>query len=562
MPELNVTKKEIGKLLSDMQGHKFIIPDFQRPYKWEIDKCEDLWVDINGFSMSKALPNSYYFLGTIVSYINKKGNQEIIDGQQRITSLLLLLRAFYKKLEGMGETPNVTGLKNQIAPCIWDVNSISGLVTNKSKTHLESLVVTEEDNDILKEILKTGEVLEGAKDNYSKNYSFFKQKCDDYAEREPMLWESLCVTILNKCVIMPIECDNLDTALTIFSTLNDRGLPLADSDIFKAKLYGLCTSSVAKRAFTTTWKELTDICKKANLSIDDIFRFYTHLIRGESNDKSREVGLRSFYSKDKYKHLGRSNLLQDLVALASFWRYANTDTEPNKEDGYSLPFECRKYIHCLSLYPNEFWKYIVSVFFLKKHHSKDFIGEFSSLLKKITSLFFFKFMQQPTVSAIKDDTYNACCLICTNKSLNFSKEYDANKVIDAFSNGIPIRLTRGVLMLDAYLHPKQKDMIQKGFDIEHIFPKKWQTANYNGWNHTSAEEQLEDIGNKIVLEKKLNIQAGNGYFNNKKQSYKRSNIACVIELGKSKANDWIKSDIEKRHDEITAHINKFFKENM
>ena len=53
----------------------------------------------------------------------------------------------------------------------------------------------------------------------------------------PMQWKQLCITILQKCIILPIECDTPETALTIFSTLNDRGLPLADSDIFKAQIY-------------------------------------------------------------------------------------------------------------------------------------------------------------------------------------------------------------------------------------------------------------------------------------------------------------------------------------
>jgi uncharacterized protein with ParB-like and HNH nuclease domain len=46
MEELHVSKKNISKLLGDMQGRKFIIPDYQRPYKWDIEKCETLWLDI------------------------------------------------------------------------------------------------------------------------------------------------------------------------------------------------------------------------------------------------------------------------------------------------------------------------------------------------------------------------------------------------------------------------------------------------------------------------------------------------------------------------------------
>ncbi|WP_315058734.1 DUF262 domain-containing protein, partial [Chryseobacterium indoltheticum] len=103
MPELHVSKKTIGKLFSEIQNKKFVIPDYQRPYRWNIEKCETLWTDIENFSQGEAKNGADYFLGTIVSFINEKRDQEIIDGQQRITSFMLLLRAFYKKLEDMTE---------------------------------------------------------------------------------------------------------------------------------------------------------------------------------------------------------------------------------------------------------------------------------------------------------------------------------------------------------------------------------------------------------------------------------------------------------------------------
>ena len=73
MAELHVSKKTIGKLLSDMQGKKFIIPDFQRPYKWEKEKCETLWKDITDFFETSS-DNADYFLGTIVSAENDEKN--------------------------------------------------------------------------------------------------------------------------------------------------------------------------------------------------------------------------------------------------------------------------------------------------------------------------------------------------------------------------------------------------------------------------------------------------------------------------------------------------------
>src|SRR5690606_37344078 len=205
MAELHVSKKTIGKLFSEMQNKKFVIPDYQRPYKWNIEKCETLWADIENFAQTDAKNGADYFLGTIVSYINDDKNQEIIDGQQRITSFMLMLRAFFRKLEDMTEDEDVIGLKNQLAPCIWDINPISQKVSDKTKIHIESLVATEEDNETFHKILEAGTASDLANDNYSRNFIYFKNKCDEYATLNPMQWKELCVTILQKCIILPIE---------------------------------------------------------------------------------------------------------------------------------------------------------------------------------------------------------------------------------------------------------------------------------------------------------------------------------------------------------------------
>lgn len=71
MPELQVSKKSISKLFSEMQNKKFVIPDFQRPYKWNEEKCETLWNDIENFTVTDGKDGSDYFLGTIFHMLMK-----------------------------------------------------------------------------------------------------------------------------------------------------------------------------------------------------------------------------------------------------------------------------------------------------------------------------------------------------------------------------------------------------------------------------------------------------------------------------------------------------------
>ena len=562
MADLHVSKKSISKLLNEMQGKKFIIPDFQRPYKWNDEKCETLWNDIANFTITDAKTGSDYFLGTIVSYVNNDGNQDIIDGQQRITSFFLLLRAFFRKLEDMTEDADVIGLKNQLAPCIWDINPISQLVSDKTKIHIESKVATEEDNDTFHNILETGTTKENAVDNYSVNYRFFKKQCDEYAEGHPMQWKQLCITILQKCIILPIECDTPETALTIFSTLNDRGLPLADSDIFKAQIYRNLESTKKRKEFTDTWKELTQICKQAHISIDDVFRYYTHVLRARREDKSKEVGLRKFYSESDYKILKDAKLITELLDLANFWRLLNVNIKSEEPVNYIVTDEIRKYIQCLFCYPNEYWKYATSVFFLKNKDIITFDIDFNKMLQKLIASLFVKFIDVPSVNAIKDDIYNTCIAIQKHNELQFRVVFNEDLLYQNIPSHCSSRLSRALLLLDAYLNVNQEELIPETSEIEHIFPKKWQNTNYNGWDEKDAQLYLDRFGNKIIFENKLNIQAGNGYFGVKKQKYSSSKIATVLELSNYQKNDWVKEDIEERETKFKENIISFFKNQL
>ena len=560
MAELHVSKKTISKLFSDMQGKKFVIPDYQRPYKWDIEKCETLWNDIENYFNTDAKSDADYFLGTIVSFSNDDKNPEIIDGQQRITSFFLLLRAFYRQLENMIQDDEVKGVMNQIAPCIWDVDELSQKVNDKTKIHIVSEVATADDNAIFHRILETGIADAGASDRYSENYNFFKNKCDHYASQHPMQWKQLCVTILKKCIILPIECDKQETALTIFSTLNDRGMPLADSDIFKAQIYKHLDTSATRRAFTNLWKELTSTCKSAYMSIDDVFRYYTHVLRARSKDKSKEVGLRSFYSKDNYALLKDTELMDEIIALADFWHTLNSDNGWDKQNtDHPISDEAWNYIHCLVNYPNEFWKYATSVFYLS-NRGPNFEEEFAGFLKRITAFLFAKFIDLPTVNAIKDDIYQACISIqqTGNLDLHYPLNEDFKQRLATQSSS---KLSRGLLLLHAYLHPKQVKTISWRFEIEHIFPKKWQNTNYNGWEEADAQEYLNRFGNKIVLEKKLNIEAGNNYFGKKREKYKESSVAAVRDLSIYQKPDWQMEDIEEREDIVLNDLINFFKTN-
>jgi hypothetical protein len=87
-------------------------------------------------------------------------------------------------------------------------------------------------------------------------------------------------------------------------------------------------------------------------------------------------------------------------------------------------------------------------------------------------------------------------------------------------------------------------------------------TSYLGWSHDEAEKSLEKFGNKVAFEKKLNIQAGNGYFGKKKLKYAESAIANVKKLSAYSKDDWHKADIDAREKEFIAELMTFFSTNL
>nr|WP_252894729.1 DUF262 domain-containing protein [Liquorilactobacillus satsumensis] len=120
---IEVNKQSVKQLLETGKNKKFVIPEYQRPYAWSDEQIQTLFDDLIEYTENNN--ESTYFLGTIVAYENDNGEQEIIDGQQRITSLFLLLRAIYSKLTSMVETPESKNFKSQIESTLWEQKRIN-----------------------------------------------------------------------------------------------------------------------------------------------------------------------------------------------------------------------------------------------------------------------------------------------------------------------------------------------------------------------------------------------------------------------------------------------------
>jgi uncharacterized protein with ParB-like and HNH nuclease domain len=175
MSKLNVDQKTINDLFSDKKSD-FLIPDYQRPYAWGEEHCQTLWDDIFTFAFpdndcDKFDTNDEYFLGSIVTFKNANSKLEVIDGQQRLTTLMLLLHAFYNKFNNMQDEASIR-TREKISGCIWKTNEFGKAELNVLKINSE--VATDSDKEEFLEILQTGLVNKIQKSNYAKNYLFFQ----------------------------------------------------------------------------------------------------------------------------------------------------------------------------------------------------------------------------------------------------------------------------------------------------------------------------------------------------------------------------------------------------
>ena len=92
-----------------------VIPPFQRPYSWTDEEVGDLLDDLWKFTIDPNSTKEFHFLGTVVGY-HEGGNLNIIDGQQRLSTIVLMLRAILQKLEDDSANINI---KEGVRKLIW-----------------------------------------------------------------------------------------------------------------------------------------------------------------------------------------------------------------------------------------------------------------------------------------------------------------------------------------------------------------------------------------------------------------------------------------------------------
>lgn len=565
---LNIDQKTVFELLSGKNSN-FLIPDYQRPYAWEDGECATLWNDILTFALpdsdySKFDEDDGYFLGPIVLFTNSDRKLEVIDGQQRLTTLMLLLRAFYHAYGNDMQDSRSMTVKRSIEQCLWKTNAFQE--PDMSALKIETETATDKDKDEFISILLTGNAPATLKSRYAVNYRFFQEKISDFKATMPDYFSFLPIRILGNCILLPIEAESQDTALRIFSTLNDRGKPLSDSDIFKAQLYKAFSADGKKDEFITEWKNLENICSKIfqltnDNPMDEIFTRYMYFERAKRGVKvSTLEGLRKFYEAGNYELLRKyhAQTFDNIKALADFWN----DIANQERTRFSDRILRRLFV--LNYAPNGMWTYITSVYFLQNRDNDGLLDDddFYEFLTKITAFIWAFTILRPGVNILRTPIFAEMLNIINGRKVTFNgfpfnaKELRNALEIYSFSNNRPI--TRAVLAWYAFTDPEQEFMsLETVLEIEHIYARK----------RIPIPDNSEAIGNKSLLEKKINIRASDYRFQDKAKYYLEqvppkpgTHIHELRRLAET-MSDFTEQDITQRTQRIIDTFMQFITEN-
>lgn len=470
----------------------YVIPSYQRAYSWEYEQCIKLYSDL----MDAFEDNRDYFLGNIIIARSKRNvhHPEVVDGQQRLISIWLIFKALSVIF------PDLPVLENKTKVASWD-----GL-TNYIK--IRSDVFESNDNDWIKEVaswkLETyNQLLENVvangdkispryfKTNIKTNSVQFFYWFKDFCSRAGIDQLRMFVKwLLEEVYMLPIELSAEEQieanakALTIFETINNRGLDLCDADIFKAKLYSKTINDDEKKEFIDLWVDFKNTTSGLGMSIDEVFRIYMHIARGYAGKIGTEKSLRDFFTGEYDSPLnkkGYREVLQDLMDILSIVQQVREQRFEENETG--------AFLQLIDYYSNQYPGYAVIVF---AFHNKGIDSSNENHVRFLKSIVRYCYYLGSTTS-VKFEIYNIIQQICSGKQIS---DYYV-KVEPEYFNYLG-RLKYNYALLVHYIkHPTGLtkwtiDKMLTGKDANNL-PEDW--TGHDFYKH------VDDLGNFIVIDK-------------------------------------------------------------
>lgn len=548
--ELNAETRSVNEIFSPSK--KYVVPRFQREYSWTQEEIDEFWEDIvQQISLKAGKPkHDEYFIGCIVLVgEDTKPEYLIVDGQQRLTTLTLLLRCIVSRLESLGDGAAAQALyKNVIEGTDNDGNKYFKLVNESPKPFFQNELQAIKPEKVSKASTEEEKTLQEAFDKFARRTSSYRLGSLSELDSIKLLREQ----ILNHLKFILVTAKSEDDAYTIFETLNARGLSLTSVDLIKNWIFKNYPTTHPNDNAKDIWGSLRrDVSK-----FSDLETFFRHYWNSKYAFASNDRLYKSF--KDllkKQKIAPAKDFLLELQAAGKLYKMICAPDDRNwpvlkeKPVGRALKLintykvtQVRPYL--LSLLAAREAKlvsqtdFVNSVTSIESFHfafsnlcqerASGLEGTYTRAAKKLHAAESNKTKAKQAIisltESIKNKLPNAAKISASIQKLKFDKNNDADK------KTIQIVFTK----LEHYLHGTNELKIES-ISLEHVK------------DQSSGEDWISYIGNIIPLDEKLNNQMKKSLdFKGKKKVYAKSNLKIVdLFLQTNPQDSWTKKDADK-----------------
>jgi hypothetical protein len=532
-------------------GLRYEVPKFQRDYSWEAEQWDDLWQDIKALLANE---DSEHYMGYLVLQTTNNKDFQIIDGQQRLTTMSLLVLATLKCMKdladaGVDTEKNLKRKESLLNSYIGYIDPVTLISNNKLKLNRNS-------DDYYKHYLVLLKDLPRRNTNASEKH--MRECFEWYYERikkEFQTGEQLAAfidNIVDKLFFTVIEVTDQLNAFKVFETLNARGVQLSSSDLLKNYLFSVVDETKPHPSeieeLENIWSKITG--KLGEQKFEDYLRYYWNSI-------NKSTGKKNLFKTIK-NHIKTKNQVFDLIRnLNDTADYFLAIQDPEDILWKEYP-EIRRLLKELKLFQIR-QTYSLFLSALKNLGMEEF-----KKLVKICSVISFRYNIIGGLNPnAQEDVYNSVALkIASQKTfsvkdfqsiyipdMNFENDFSTKEFKNTSRNH---KIVKYILSrIEIYLYKNEIDPDSDIFTVEHILPE-----NYNNqWGDFTFEQMNRSvyrIGNLTLLEKKLNLESDQKPYPEKVKIYVKSNSKLTQAIPELYEN-WNEDSISSRQRELAKH---------
>jgi len=538
-------------------GLRYEIPKFQRDYTWEAEQWDDLWLDITALITNE---DNEHYLGYLVLQTSNNKEFQIIDGQQRLTTMSLLILATLKCLKTLVDTEvdagdNLKRKDNLLNSYIGYVDPVTLISTNKLKLNRNSDDYYKQHIVLLKELpLRNTNTSEK---HMRECFNWYYEKINKAFKTGESL-AGFIDNIVDKLFFTVIEVTDQLNAFKVFETLNAKGVQLSSSDLLKNYLFSVVDDT---KPHISEIEELENIWSKivgklGEQKFEDYLRYYWNSINKSAGKKNLFKTVKSsINSKDQVFELVRNlNDTADVYLAIQ-----------NPEDDYwkDKP-EVRKSLKELKLFQ------IRQTNSLLLSAIRNLDADNFKKLVKICSIISFRYNIIGGLNPnAQEDIYNAVAIkIASSKNLpltdfkgiyvsdfNFENDFSTKEFKNTSRNH---KIVKYILSkIELYQFKNEIDPESDLYTIEHILPEH-SDDTWGAFTFEEMNRSVYRIGNLTLLEMKLNREASQLPYDKKIIFFTKSNSELTKSIPDS-FNSWTEEKLAARQRELAKHAKAIWK---